>query len=73
MAITPARVNDEPAAHAGETRADLDALQERLDALRDDLADADKRLRAFVRERPFVAVGAAVAAGFLFGRLLRRV
>jgi uncharacterized protein YjbJ (UPF0337 family) len=32
----------------------------------------DSGLRTFVRERPFTAVAAAVATGFVFGRLLRR-
>jgi ElaB/YqjD/DUF883 family membrane-anchored ribosome-binding protein len=73
MATTPARMNDQGSAQSTDSSADLDALQARLDTLRDDFADADKRLRAFVRERPFVAVGVAVAAGFFIGRIMRRV
>jgi ElaB/YqjD/DUF883 family membrane-anchored ribosome-binding protein len=73
MATSPARVNDKDGSRSDDMSADLDALQARLDTLRDDFADADKRLRAFVRERPFVAVGVAVAAGFFIGRILRRV
>jgi ElaB/YqjD/DUF883 family membrane-anchored ribosome-binding protein len=73
MTNSSAHENDEPKRRAGEASPDLDAVQARIDALRDDVADADKRLRAFVRERPFVAVGVAVAAGFVIGRLLRRL
>lgn len=73
MATTTARINDQDGTQSRDSSADLDALQARIDALRDDFADADKRLRAFVRQRPFVAVGVAVAAGFVIGRILRRV
>jgi len=64
-------VNDESEASA--STPDLDALQARVDALRDEIAEADRRLRIFVRHRPFVALGAAVAAGFVIGRILRRL
>lgn len=73
MATTTARINDQDGTQSRDNSADLDALQARIDALRDDFADVDKRLRAFVRQRPFVAVGVAVAAGFVIGRILRRV
>jgi ElaB/YqjD/DUF883 family membrane-anchored ribosome-binding protein len=52
---------------------DLDALQAHADALRAELADVDRRLRGLVREKPLVAVGLAMAAGFLLGRILRRL
>ena len=42
-----------------------------IDNLRDDLTRADRRLRAVVRERPFAALGTAIAAGFLLGRAMR--
>jgi len=32
----------------------------------------DTELRAFVKERPIMALLGAVAAGYVFGRLLRR-
>ncbi|MGH7858858.1 MAG: glycine zipper domain-containing protein [Candidatus Binatia bacterium] len=35
-------------------------------------AEIDEQLRSFVHERPFVAVAAAVAAGFILGRILSR-
>jgi ElaB/YqjD/DUF883 family membrane-anchored ribosome-binding protein len=35
--------------------------------------DADRAIRRFVVERPFVALAAAVTGGFLLGRLLQRL
>lgn len=62
--------HDEATARSGPA---LDAVEEGIEALRAEVADADRRLRAFVRERPFVAIGLAVAAGFVVGRVLRRL
>ena len=42
-----------------------------IDNLREDLTRADRRMRAVVRERPFAALGTAIAAGFLLGRAMR--
>ncbi|MGD9763136.1 MAG: hypothetical protein AB7V27_05455 [Candidatus Binatia bacterium] len=50
----------------------LHSLEPRLDALRSELADTDRRVRELVRERPFVALALAVGTGFLMGRILRR-
>lgn len=50
----------------------LHAIAPQLEALRNDLAYTDRRLRALVRERPVLALVAAVGTGFLVGRLLRR-
>jgi len=54
-------------------RAELDALQARLDALRAELHSADRRLRVAVRRHPAVALGVAVATGYLLGRALTRL
>jgi ElaB/YqjD/DUF883 family membrane-anchored ribosome-binding protein len=51
---------------------DIEDLRRRVEALQDDIARADKRLRATVRGRPFVAIGAAVLTGFLLGRIISR-
>ena len=32
----------------------------------------DRQVRAYVKERPFAAVAGALAAGFVFGRILSR-
>ena len=42
-----------------------------LDSLREDVMRADRRMRAMLRERPFVALGTAIAAGFFLGRAMR--
>lgn len=54
-------------------QAELAQLQERLDALRRELTVADRRLRIAARQNPLLAVGVAVAAGYLLGRLLKRI
>jgi len=41
--------------------------------LRADLTRVDEELRVFVKERPILALLSAVAAGYLVGRLLRRL
>jgi ElaB/YqjD/DUF883 family membrane-anchored ribosome-binding protein len=38
----------------------------------DSAADATARARLFVMEHPLAAIGIAVAAGFVVGRLIRR-
>ena len=39
----------------------------------DTLARIDKEVRAFVTERPVLALLGAITAGYLIGRLLRRL
>ncbi|HVM95297.1 MAG TPA: hypothetical protein VMT89_02855 [Candidatus Acidoferrales bacterium] len=39
----------------------------------DSLASIEQQARTLVRERPFVAVLAAVAAGYAIARLVRRI
>ena len=41
--------------------------------VRSEFERVDRQLRAFVQERPVVALLSAIAAGYLFGRILRRV
>ena len=59
-------------AGGGTESMDIDDLRRRIQALQDEVARADRRLRVLVRERPFVAVGLAIAAGFLLGRAFGR-
>ena len=48
---------------------EIEELRQRIQALQ---LDAEKHLRIWVRERPLLMLGAAVAAGFIIGRVLRR-
>lgn len=50
-----------------------DELNDRLKDAGANLRDIDEQARAFVKESPFVALAAAVAGGFLLGRLLSRL
>jgi hypothetical protein len=60
-------------APAVDDSTEIEELRRRIQALQSDFANADRRLRMAVRQRPLVAIGAAVAAGFLLGRIIRRV
>ena len=51
---------------------EIEDLRRRIQALQEDFAVADRRLRAAVRERPFLAIGAAIATGFILGRVISR-
>jgi ElaB/YqjD/DUF883 family membrane-anchored ribosome-binding protein len=53
-----------------DAAAEIEALRRRIKALQ---AGADTRVRAGLRERPFLALGVAVAAGFILGRAIRRL
>lgn len=57
----------EPAPRDAAT--EIEELRRRIEALR---GGADTRIRAGVRERPFLVLGIAVAAGFILGRAIRR-
>jgi ElaB/YqjD/DUF883 family membrane-anchored ribosome-binding protein len=52
------------------TRA-LPIDDEQLDAVAERARDLDRRARTFVREHPTTTVLAAVALGFVLGRMLR--
>ena len=49
--------------------SEIEELRQRIKALQ---TGADTRLRAGLRERPFLALGVAVVAGFILGRAIRR-
>jgi ElaB/YqjD/DUF883 family membrane-anchored ribosome-binding protein len=51
---------------------ELAALRERIKGLQDEVAEADKRLRTLLHERPFASLAAAVVAGFVLGRIIGR-
>jgi ElaB/YqjD/DUF883 family membrane-anchored ribosome-binding protein len=46
--------------------------KENRDAVVDTVTNADRQVRAFIRENPAAVVLGAVAIGFLIGRLVRR-
>lgn len=47
-------------------------IRERIDRVRGQLAEIDTQARRAVQDQPMVAVGAALAFGYLIGRLLPR-
>lgn len=53
-----------------DAATEIEELRRRIEALQ---AGADTRVRAGLRERPFLALGVAVAAGFILGRAIRRL
>jgi hypothetical protein len=59
-------------AGARHDQAELDELHRRIRALGADLSQADERLRTAVQERPLLAIAAAVAVGFVVGRVVGR-
>ncbi|MBX7101581.1 MAG: hypothetical protein K1X89_27955 [Myxococcaceae bacterium] len=54
----------------------LKALEEklspRLEDAKEKLADANAKAKGFIRENPALAIGGALALGFLIGRLASR-
>ncbi len=63
---------ESPESTARDEAAETEDLRRRIQALQPELARADKHLRAALRERPFVALGTAVALGFVLGRVIGR-
>jgi hypothetical protein len=53
-----------------DAATEIEELRRRIEALQ---ASAETRVRAGLREHPFVALGAAVAVGFILGRAIRRL
>jgi len=47
-------------------------IKEQVERVRTQLDELDARARRLVQERPLVAVGAALAFGYVLGRLLAR-
>jgi len=65
--------DSESAVHAPDDAAEIEELRRRIRALGSDLQRVHSRLYTLLRERPFVALGAALAAGYLLGRVGRAV
>jgi ElaB/YqjD/DUF883 family membrane-anchored ribosome-binding protein len=53
-------------------RLERPEVRERLDRVRGRVAEIDLQARRVVQDQPIVAVGAALAFGYLLGRLLAR-
>lgn len=51
----------------------LQSLTDALPVSADQLRQADERFRAAVREHPFLALGAALGAGYMLGLTLRKL
>jgi ElaB/YqjD/DUF883 family membrane-anchored ribosome-binding protein len=49
-----------------------DARQEAMEKLRETAMQVDERVRHLVREHPFLAIGGAIAVGYLVGRILSK-
>lgn len=58
--------------HTEEGRSATQRASEVRDELRDRAKETDVVVREFVTEHPFVAVGAALAAGFFVARLIAK-
>lgn len=53
-------------------RAEDGPWDEQLEAVRAELEAVDRKIRTFARTQPLTIVVAALAAGFVLGRLIRR-
>jgi ElaB/YqjD/DUF883 family membrane-anchored ribosome-binding protein len=51
---------------------DRPEIKEKVERVRGQLAEMDTQARRAVQDQPLVAVGAALAFGYLLGRLLAR-
>ena len=51
---------------------DRPEVKEQVERVRGLVEDVDERVRHVVKDRPLVAVGAALAFGYVMGRLLAR-
>lgn len=61
-------------AERAEPEPDLaERAQEAQDEVRDALHEVDRRVRGFVSDQPLLAMGIAVGAGYLIGRLARKL
>lgn len=57
---------------AAETHEDAERITDYLKDAQDGLREADQEIRDFVKENPLLALGMAVAGGYLIGRILSR-
>jgi ElaB/YqjD/DUF883 family membrane-anchored ribosome-binding protein len=65
-------VIDHAGAQMDSLLSEAPALQDQIERVKLRIEDLDKRARQIVRERPVIAVGAALLFGYALGRLLAR-
>jgi ElaB/YqjD/DUF883 family membrane-anchored ribosome-binding protein len=65
MTETAARERSHNGGASGEDRP--------FEQVRSEFRELDEEVRSFVRERPLLALGIAVTAGYLVGRLLSKL
>jgi len=58
---------------ARDEAAEIERLRRRIQELPTDFAQIDRRARDLVRQRPLLAVGAALVIGLFLGRAVRRL
>jgi hypothetical protein len=63
----------ETATQADKHNGGTAPLGRSLDALRGNVTDLDAEVRRFVRDKPLLALGAAIAAGYIVSRILSRL
>jgi len=63
----------EPQDHDHDDSAEIEELRRRIETLRVDLAQADRRVRILLRQRPGLAIATALLGGFVLGRIIRRI
>jgi hypothetical protein len=63
---------DDMATMKSATASGATAMADTVKDVQTELGQLDERMRAFVKERPIMALLSAVAAGYLVGRVLRR-
>lgn len=57
---------------ANRAHSQVEHMMDLADHAREMVADYHERANVIIRERPFAAIGAALAAGFVLGALRRR-
>jgi hypothetical protein len=65
--------DNESAEHGPDEAAEIEELHRRIQALGSDVQRVNNQLHTLLRQRPLVALGAALAAGYLLGRVGRAI
>jgi len=65
--------DNESAEQGPDEAAEIEELHRRIQALGSEVQRVNNRLHTLLRQRPLVALGAALAAGYLLGRVGRAI